>query len=186
MRVGDVLVLITSGILAIGKALLLLFVLIILGFYVPIFIDDWNARKIVIELNKMPIISEKNVMLMNPDNDLWQGKAGYIEKKLDELIVIARDMEILRKGTVPVRVGVSEFWRVQGIAYDPSSIVLDSKTLKKENFIVDGLLVHEFAHLLIEDSKDLDAHGASWQKTCKSLLTKTFGEQPNAPYNMCH
>jgi len=181
-----VLVLITSGILAIGKALLLLFVLIILGFYVPIFIDDWNAKKIVIELNKMPIISKKNVMLMNPDNDLWQGKAGYIEKKLEELTVIAGDIGILREGIIPVRVGVSKFWIARGIAYDPSFIVLDSKTLKKENFIVGGLLVHEFSHLLIEYSKDTDAHGASWQKTCQLLLTKTFGEQPNAPYNMCH
>lgn len=185
MRIDNVPTSIATGTLVVGMVLILVFVLIIIGIYVPIFIDAWGARKIVKELNKMPIIPEKNVMLMNPDNDLWRGKAGYIEKKLDELIVVARDMKILRKGIVPVRVGVSEFWMIWGIAYDPSFIVLDSKTLKKENFTVDGLLAHEFAHLLVEDSKGQDAHGASWQKTCQFLFTKTFGYQPNQHHEAC-
>ena len=129
----------------------------------------------------------RDVEVFSASNTFWQEKAEYTRSRVVELVRISRELKIFDEKIIPIAIRQKELYGALAEAnIDYSIIYIEpifftgfAVSVYDEDDI-DGLLGHEFAHLVAR----YNLHGAIWQETCRKLVGK-LNASPRA-YGWCY
>ena len=157
-----------------GRLFLIAFfgIIIILSFGFVIW--NFGGEKIAFRLG----IGEQ-VKIYKYSSYQWRGQEDYIKHKVEELIIISRELGIFDESILPIQLSVRSLNRIRSVAGAErtrfkSYIVFDNKHLEmigRED--LDGDIVHEFSHLLDWDK----GHTLIWKTNCRLLFDKTISKK---------
>lgn len=112
------------------------------------------------------------VYIHDPENPLWKGRASYVEKRVGDIVAVARKEGIFPPNVLPIKIGVVHFLIPNAMAEmrPGSRIVIDTSffdVLPGEEWI-DVILAHEVGHVYSYREGD-NPHSNTWYAMCVRL-----------------
>lgn len=125
-----------------------------------------HERRICMQFLRMPVEEGREFVLVNPHDPLWRGRAEYVERRIRDLVAIAKLKGLVHRHLFPIRVGVAKMFNDGAAFPDYSVLILTSRMMCgwRGRKALDDLLAHEFAHLVTADD-----HGPQWRREYRAL-----------------
>ena len=134
------------------------------------------------KLRKMYIPGNAIVVAHEPHSSLWNGRAEYIVRRIEQIMFVTHFCHICNVSCIPLRIGVYPLklnggitireYGLKHIKEDRPCIVFDGYEMEAESEELDDTVAHECGHLLVCDLEN-DAHGDDFQffyEACLKIL----------------
>ena len=134
--------------------------------------DVREVRSDVLAVYTASAKAGEEVIIYRAESEDWQGQAGHVKEKFEELIRIARNEGLMDEGALPIRAGVGQYWIVGGAAEAKLNVIVFAKrVLRHDGIYLDTTITHEFSNFIKKKEGDMgDGHGTEWQRICDALL----------------